>query len=361
MKPIAVAGHVCLDIIPSFAPRAWAIRELMVPGKLIDVGKALISTGGAVSNTGLALHRLGAPVRLIGKTGEDLFADSIASLFEAQGQGLSQGLVRTPGVPTSYTVVINPPGIDRIFFHCSGANDAFGSDDLQAEALQGCSMLHFGYPTLMRRMFENEGVELEHTLRKAKEAGLATSLDASLPDPASPSGQAPWRRILERCLPLVDMCVFSVEEVLFMLYPGAPFAYDRALLRKAADELLSMGAGLAMVKLGSNGVYLRTSPSEKRLSFLEALGCRLNEWVGVEESAPIYKVEVKGTTGCGDSAIAGFLMAVATGNDPAEALQIAAAAGACRAESSDAVSGIPTLAALKERIAKGWPQAEASL
>lgn len=354
MKPIAVAGHVCLDIIPTFAPRPWDVGELMVPGKLIDVGKALLCTGGAVSNTGLALHRLGAPVRLIGKTGDDLFADSIASLFEAQGSGLSQLLVRTPSVPTSYTVVINPPGIDRIFFHCPGANDAFGPEDVRPEAIQGCSVLHFGYPTLMKRMFEGEGIELESMLRNVKDCSIATSLDMSLPDPASPAGKAPWRRILERCLPFVDMYVPSIEEVISMLYPGSNSQTDRSTLRRASDELLGMGVGLTMIKLGASGVYLRSSSDPDRLAFLSALGCRLDDWVDVETIVPTFEVEVMGTTGCGDSAIAGFLMAIANGLSPMESLEIAAATGACRAESPDAVSGIPSLERLKERISGGW-------
>lgn len=361
MKPIAIAGHVCLDIIPSFAQRSWSVDELMVPGKLVDVGKALLSTGGAVSNTGLALHRLGAPVRLIGKTGDDLFADSIASLFEAQGAGLSDGLVRNPSVPTSYSVVINPPGVDRIFFHCPGANDAFGPEDVHPEAVQDCSIFHFGYPTLMRRMFADEGAELEAVLKTAKAHGLATSVDMSLPDPASAAGQAPWRKILERCLPFVDMYVPSIEEVVSMLFPGAPFLYDRALLHRASDELLEMGAGLTMIKLGTNGVYLRASEDAARLGFLEELGCSIDDWKGVELHALIFQVQVAGTTGCGDSAIAGFLMAAASGYSPTDALKIAAATGACRAESADAVSGIPALGDIQKRIESGWPTVSAGI
>ena len=354
MKPIVVAGHVCLDIIPSFAPRQWQIEELMVPGKLIDVGRALLSTGGAVSNTGLALHRLGAPVRLIAKMGNDLFADSICSLFEGQGDGLSKGLVRNPDVSTSYTVVLNPPGIDRIFYHCPGANDAFGPEDLSTDSLKGAGIFHFGYPTLMRRMFEQDGAELEQVLRIAKGEGLATSLDMSLPDPSSPAGQAPWLRILERTLPFVDMYVPSIEEVISMLYPGRGFAYDRALLRDASDRILALGSGLALIKLGSNGIYLRTSASPERLEFLRLLGCDLSQWLDKEIIAPIFEVEVAGTTGCGDSAIAGFLMAVSQGLSPEQAVEAAAATGACSAEKPDAVSGIPSWQAMLKRIADGW-------
>ena len=62
---VVVAGHICLDIIPTFAQRAGGVAELFNPGALIEVGPVVLSTGGAVSNTGLALHKhlaLGKPL-----------------------------------------------------------------------------------------------------------------------------------------------------------------------------------------------------------------------------------------------------------------------------------------------------------
>ena len=43
-----VAGHICLDIIPQFdtlLPGEFA--SLFQPGRLIEVGPAILSTGGA--------------------------------------------------------------------------------------------------------------------------------------------------------------------------------------------------------------------------------------------------------------------------------------------------------------------------
>ena len=68
---VAVAGHICLDIIPSFRTEERNLNDLFIPGKLIDVGPALMATGGAVGNTGIALHRLGRRTVLIGKIGQD--------------------------------------------------------------------------------------------------------------------------------------------------------------------------------------------------------------------------------------------------------------------------------------------------
>ena len=50
---VVVAGHICLDIIPTIPHE----RIEFEPGRLLQVGPAVLSTGGAVSNTGLALHR----------------------------------------------------------------------------------------------------------------------------------------------------------------------------------------------------------------------------------------------------------------------------------------------------------------
>ena len=51
---VMVAGHICLDITPQipFALKG-KFDEILVPGKLVNVDNAVISTGGAVSNTGL--------------------------------------------------------------------------------------------------------------------------------------------------------------------------------------------------------------------------------------------------------------------------------------------------------------------
>ena len=129
---IVVAGHTCIDIIPTFEPSQASpggeqahLETFLIPGKLVNVGAAVLSTGGAVSNTGLALHRLGIAVRLVGKLGDDLFGQAILQLFRKNDERLAEGMIIAPGDASSYTVVINPPGVDRVFLHCPGANDSW--------------------------------------------------------------------------------------------------------------------------------------------------------------------------------------------------------------------------------------------
>ena len=72
-----VAGHICLDIIPEIrALPPGGFNATFLPGHLLEVGPAALSTGGPVSNTGLALHHLGIPTQLICKVGADALGGS---------------------------------------------------------------------------------------------------------------------------------------------------------------------------------------------------------------------------------------------------------------------------------------------
>ena len=161
------------------------------------------------------MRRFGVEVRLLGKVGRDPFGALVRRMLEEDGG--AQGLVEDPESDTSYSVVLSPPGMDRIFLHNPGANATFGPDDIAPETLEGACWFHFGYPPLMERLYRNAGQGLEAVLRKAREAGLAVSLDLAAVDPTSEAGKEDWRTILGRVLPLVDVFVPSWEELCFMI------------------------------------------------------------------------------------------------------------------------------------------------
>jgi len=372
---VVVAGHTCLDIIPTFPDTAeTTIAALLTPGKLTTVGPLMTATGGAVPNTGLALHRLGIPTRLIGKIGDDLVGRAILDILRQHHPVLAEGMIITKAHPSSYTIVINPPGVDRIFLHCPGANDTFGADDVASHQLAGTRLFHFGYPPLMRRMYANAGRELETLLRRVKDQGLATSLDMARPDPASEAGRAPWPELLARVLPHVDIFLPSFDETLFMLdrprfnllerETGGDLiaAADAHLLRELADRLLSMGAAIVALKLGAQGIYLRTAKHLARLASLASWAPKDTAiWTDRELLAPCFQVQVVGTTGSGDCTIAGFLAGFLHRLPPEQVVTAAVAAGACNVEQPDATSGIPTWSILQQRLRSGWAQRPVSL
>ncbi len=380
---VVVAGHICLDIIPSLDALAGRLEAILVPGKLNIVGPATIATGGAVSNTGLALHRLGISTRLMGKIGDDQFGSAVLEIVGARDAALADGMIVTPGEHTAYTIVISPPGVDRAFLHYPGANDTFGADDVDYQRLRGARLFHFGYPPIMRRMFIDAGDELEKLLRGVKEAGLTVSLDMVKPDPASEAGRADWPTLLAKVLPSVDIFLPSLDEILFMLDRPKfermsqqavrlrsrqagdgdimPFV-DGELLGEISQRLIDLGAAVVVLKLGSSGLYVRITTDRSRLTAAGAAApSDTDAWAGREMLAPCFKVDVVGATGSGDCAIAGFLAGLLHGQSPEEATITAVAVGACNVERPDATSGVRTWEQVQERINSDWQRHKVTL
>lgn len=371
---IVVAGHLCLDIFPDLSnvPEGQ-FMQLFKPGHLVSIGPAGFATGGAASNTGLALARLGMPVQLVAKVGDDPFAEIVRSVVRSRGANLEEGIITTPGVPTSYSVIISPPGVDRIFLHCTGANDTFVAADVEHRLIENAAVFHFGYPPLLREFYRHEGRELVDLFRRVKDSGATTSLDLTLPDPASEAGQVNWSAILSAVLPYVDIFLPSIEEILFMLRPEIYTALQETagsdLIRKVTPELLydlstqllAMGAKIVGLKLGARGFYLRTAGESALTGLGRGQPSDPAAWANQTLWAPCFKVNVVGTTGAGDAAIAGFLSGLLRGLGPHAALAMAAAVGACNVEAADALSSLHSWEDTLARVAAGWDQVDLGL
>ena len=360
-----VAGHLCIDIFPNLEnfPKGKFLNAFK-PGRLLQVGGAQFSTGGPVSNTGLALQHLGIPVNLIAKIGNDPFGKITYDLIKKHGSKLTDGIKVDRDSITSYSVIISPPGVDRIFLHCPGANDTFSSGDISKDLIKNAALFHFGYPPLMRKMFINNGAELKKIMRLAKSFNMTTSLDMSYPDPSSESGKADWQSILFSTLPFVDIFLPSLEEILYFLrretYEELSAKGDILkqatpdLIHDIGQELIDYGVKIVVIKMGERGLYLRTGDQSK----LEKCGLARPEnwrkWANREMWVPCFKVELVGTTGAGDATIAGFLSGFLRGMLPEQAISMAVAVGACNVEAADALSGLKTWEETIERIEKGW-------
>ena len=362
---VIAAGHICLDITPVFSEGRGCGKpeELLIPGKLIRMEQADVHTGGSVANTGLALKILGNDVTLLGKVGDDDFGRMIAQILSCYGAG---GLIKDPDSATSYSVVLAIPGNDRIFLHCPGANDTFSGADVPEEALEDAVLFHFGYPPLMRRMYERDGEELAALFRRVKARGIATSLDLAAVDADSDAGRADWNRILEKVLPEVDFFLPSFEELCFMLdperysrlsasggdmteRPGIPDEAEPLL-----DRLMAMGCKTAVIKCGKAGMVWRTAGEESLRKTGGRLSLDVARWAGRGGRQPCFRVEtVRSATGAGDTCIAAFLTAVLRGKGPESCVALAAAEGACAVTSYDALSGLKSLEELEERIRNG--------
>jgi sugar/nucleoside kinase (ribokinase family) len=363
MSEAVVAGHICLDVFPTLAGGNILFR----PGQTIEAGPVVFSTGGPVSNTGLALHKLGVATRLMAKIGTDLFGQAIRQILESHGPGLSEEMILARGEASSYSIILSPPGADRMLIHAPGCNATFGADDVRYEALYPARLFHFGYPPLMERMYANDGVELAAIFQRVKALGLTSSLDLSMPDPNSAAGCANWHAILRATLPYVDVFLPSAEEILFMLRRPA---FDRfaamsehsrpldsigpSLIAELGQELLDMGAKIVALKIGERGLYLRTASAMALTQMGRCQVADMAAWSDRELWSPCFATRVVGTTGSGDATIAGFLLGLLRAMTPEAALSAACAVGACSVEAVDALSGLRSWYETEARLAAGW-------
>lgn len=313
---IVCCGHICLDVIPRMTH-----SELPAPGALAEVGEADLSTGGSVSNTGLALHKMGVGVRLVGCIGDDLFGGEVRRQYEAAGQGLADRVRVRDDQPTSYTVVISPPGGDRRFLHCPGVNAVFSDADVSDDVLAGTKLMHFGYPPAMRAMCADHGEPLKRLMQRARNAGLMTSLDMCGVDPNGWAGQVDWSALLNNVLSYVDVFLPSGDEL-------------AAMSMGDVDALLSLGCSVVVIKDGENGLTIHTSEAAHRFG---------DGWGNASFNAATYDVPVVGTTGAGDTTIAGFLAGLVRGYSLERSADLACAAGAHCVQVPDATSGLCSL------------------
>ena len=330
------------------------------PGRLLEIGPAEMSTGGAVPNIGLALHRLGVPVRLMGKVGDDLFGSAVLEALRARDPQLAADMVVGAGEITSYSIVISPPGVDRSFLHCSGANDTFTADDVRYDELASAPSVP------LRLSADHAGDVRARGERAAADARAGARRRSGDLAGHVPPGSGRRRRAgrlaaaAEGHAAAGGHVLPSIEELLFMLdrdaygrLEGGADVVDLDLLRRLGEQLLGMGAAVAAIKLGERGLYVRTSDTVRDVC--GRLSLDAEEWRDREIVSPCFRARrVAGTTGAGDCTIAGFLAALLRGDGPVQAATSATAVGASSVEAPDATSGVPPWPEIAARVEAGW-------
>ncbi len=312
MGKVAIVGHLCVDIRPQLSA-----PPVLEPGTLMETGPMSLGLGGAVANTGRVLAVLGAQVVGWGAVG----VDDLGAIVRSH-------LARTPGFDfravtvaagTSYTIVIEPPGTDRVFWHNPGSNAEL---DLAAIPVSGGELLHFGYPSLMPGVCADRGAGLVDLFERAVAAGVVTSLDLAWVDPRSASAEVDWLDVLRRLLPVTDIISPSYDDLACIF--GVPTRFDPDTAAELVDQLLAWGAGIVMVTAGPDGLVLAGGET-RRLARLDACGAAPAGWAGARLSVPARPVsQAATTTGAGDAATAGLLFGLCSGLGPQAAGELAA-------------------------------------
>lgn len=313
---VLVAGHVCVDLVPGFAGPAR-----IEPGALFDVGALGVRVGGSIANTGRVLAGLGVPVRAHGVVGADDLGRIIARQLDGI-EGVTADLAVTEAHATSYSIVVQPPGEDRSFWHHTGANDAFDGSTIDP---CGARLVHLGYPPLLPGIADHDGRPLASTLARVKAAGATTSLDLAVVDPDSRVGQYDWERVLAGAMPHTDILTPSLDDLTSALRMDARPGLDEEL----ADRLVAQGAGVVAISSGADGLIVRAGSRDRLARGGPVLRELAAGWADARvrvDPVPVESVET--TNGAGDAASGGLLVALLHGMPPERAARYAAATAA---------------------------------
>jgi sugar/nucleoside kinase (ribokinase family) len=360
-----ISGYTCVDLIPEFKKggSAAGISEFLTPGKLTEIEGLNFVLGGIVPNTGLAMKKFGKKIFLNGLVGDD-FVGNIAKDWLGK-YDMAEGIETTKEAGTAFSIVIAPPGVDRIFLESPGCNQIFNTGNVNFDAIFQSRLFHFGYPPLLRRFYLNEGQQMVDLFSKVQRMGVVTSLDFSWPDQASESGKVNWTGIMKNTLPFVDIFVPSLDELLKIIMPdrfdeiesdsGGADILDRIpvdLIRELGALIIDSGVKILLIKAGHRGAYLKTG---EVVSINERSGFKLdeNKWNHCEFWCDAYKADpelMKTSSGAGDTAAAAFLSAILDSEDPEISIRLAAMAGRNNLYCNDILTDMGNWQDLREDI-----------
>lgn len=264
MPDIIVIGDINIDVnltIPAYP----------MPGHEAVASSVQMHTGGSAVNTAVALANMDMDVGFIGRIGQDSLAEQ--ALAELKKAGVDCSFVQIdPKVSTGLIFIAVTVDGERTMFGARGANAFTDAEAIDPDYFDSCRWLHLsGYSFLSYHQHQT-------ILKALKLAENSLYTRVSLDVGTEPALRA-RNQILE-VLPQIDV-IFPNETELTLLGEGR--TTDGSL-----DYLLDGRIGSVVTKCGANGCLL--AQSNKRVHL------------------PAFNIDVKDTTGAGDSFNAGVVL-----------------------------------------------------
>jgi sugar/nucleoside kinase (ribokinase family) len=308
MKAIHCFGVAVVDML------SGPIHEYPVPRVKTQVTTKWVraAAGGGAANAPSALARMGLAVSSFFKVGDDLNGEFIRRELQKVGVDTS-GVCVSGSDTTPFTFVGIHGDSDRTFIHTPGANITFSLEDVNLDSLLGCDYLLYHDLWVLPRI---DGKPAATLLAEAQRRGVVTFLDEDF-------GYGPNRELLEVMIPHCDYIIPSFDD-LQSIYPGASPA-------QMADILLTRGARAAVLKMGRDGCLVAKGADRIQV--------------------PAFPAHAVDSTGAGDCWDAGFLAALATGEDLPTAARIGNACAAFCIEAVGGSTGVPRYATVRQRAA----------
>jgi ribokinase len=309
-KPIIVVGSINMDLVAS-TPR------VPVAGETLLGHDFQTHNGGKGANQAVAAGRLGYPVRMIGRVGDDAFGKELRTGLESAGVDTA-GVATSPGASGVAVIVVAESGENSIVV-IPGANSHVAPLDLDANI----EMIRSAGLVLAQLEIPLETVLHLATICVRENVPLML-------DPA-PAAELP-PELLEH----VTWFTPNETEAAFFIGDSGSGAQEKSSA-ETAKSLMEKGVQGVVLKLGARGAYIASSDGPGGPD-------------GVAESIQPFPAFAVDTTGAGDCFNGAFAVGLLMGKGPVESARFAAAAAAISVTRVGAQSSMPSLGEVLDKM-----------
>lgn len=287
MSRILCYGSLNLDYV-------YQLPHFVQPGETISSTCRQVNCGGKGLNQAIAAARAGAQVFQAGKTGAEgqMLRDTLTD------SGVDVSLLANWDGPNGHAIIQVDANGQNCIILFGGSNQEIRREEVDKV------LSHFGPGDWL--MLQNEINELAYIMETAAQRGMSIVLNPSPID----------EDLLKLPLELVDLFVFNEIE-------GAALSGTQD-----EEEILN--------------ILRKKWPNSKLLLTLGSRGCVYDDGT-VRLRQGIYKAHAVDTTAAGDTFTGYFMAAMAAGELPARALDLASKAAAIAVSRPGAAPSIPTM------------------
>lgn len=305
-KRIVVVGSVNLDLVCTG-------KRIPAPGETVTGQNFRTFFGGKGANQAVAVGRLGYPVSMIAKVGDDEFGTQLRN-------GLRSANVDVRKVGSAKDTA---SGVALISVDAKGQNSIMVIPGANAKLLprdldQALPMLRAAGMILTQLEIPIETVE--YLCELSQRNNVPVMLDP-----------APARQLPRKILKQVSFLTPNETETC-MLCGISTSALAPPMIAEAARQLRSKGPANVIIKLGARGAYIDAAD-------------------GLRSTVPSFKVRVIDSTAAGDAFNAGLAVALLRGMSLRDATRYASAVGAISVTRAGAQPAMPTGSEVEKLLA----------
>lgn len=289
---VLVLGSLNMDIV-------MEVAEMPAVGETVLGDNVSYFFGGKGANQAVACRRMGEPVTLVGKVGNDTFGDKLMIHMNMADVDMSQVTLEAAAFTGTAAIMKLPE--DNAIVVLPGANQLVAPEDLKDTVLENSRVL--------LAQLEIPPATVADALKRGREKGLITILNP-----------APYHEKVPEMLPFVDYVTPNEREFRRMTQPAtdkAAFDVEAAMLAWSKEHETCL-----IVTRGSKGVSYVSEGQVKTVA------------------AP--NVTVKDTTGAGDTFNGILAAAFAQGENLSSAVLKASFGASLSVTKMGAQSGMPS-------------------